>query len=48
MAQLLPLDQALKTCLVKDLEKDDLSIIVNHLSDSQYKQAAKVLLEQME
>lgn len=48
MAQLLPLDQALKTCLVKDLEKDDLSIIVNHLSDSPYKQAAKVLLEQME
>lgn len=48
MAQLLPLDQALKTCLVKDLEKDDLSCIVSGLSDSPFKDAAEELLDQME
>lgn len=39
MSQVLSLEEALKTCLVKDLEKDDLNVIRNELRDSQYKRA---------
>ena len=35
--QIMSLDEALKTGLVKDLEKDDLNIIINELSSSKYK-----------
>jgi hypothetical protein len=41
MVQLLDLTEALKTCLVKGLEKDDLNIICNELQDSKYKTALK-------
>lgn len=41
MMQLLDLTEALKTCLVKGLEKDDLNIICNELKDSKYKEALK-------
>ena len=47
MTQLLDLDEALKTCLIKDLEKDDLRIIYNNLSSSKYKDAVGNLLEAM-
>lgn len=39
MVKLLDLTEALKTCLVKGLEKDDLNIICNELSNSKYKEA---------
>ena len=35
--QIMSLDEALKTGLVKDLEKDDLNIIINELPGSKYK-----------
>lgn len=39
MVKLLELTEALSTCLVKGLEKDDLNIICNELPDSKYKEA---------
>ena len=48
MVQLLGLDEALKTCLIKDLEKDDLQIIYNNLEPSEYRTAIGSLLEQMD
>lgn len=39
MTQLLDLTEALKTCLVKGLERDDVNIICNELRDSKYKAA---------
>ena len=41
MVQLLDLTEALSTCLVKGLEKDDLNIICNELRDSKYKEALR-------
>ena len=41
MVKLLDLTEALKTCLVKGLEKDDLNIICNELQDSKYKTALR-------
>jgi len=41
MVNLLDLPEALSTCLVKGLEKDDLNIICNELQDSKYKRALK-------
>ena len=41
MVKLLDLTEALKTCLTKGLEKDDLNIICNELSDSKYKTALR-------
>lgn len=41
MIQLLDLTEALQTCLVKGLEKDDLNIICNELPDSKYKDALR-------
>lgn len=39
MVNIMSLDEALQTCLVKDLEKDDLNIITKELTDNQYKVA---------
>lgn len=44
MTQLLDLPEALSTCLVKGLEKDDINIICNGLSESKYKDALKTLI----
>lgn len=41
MVQLLDLTEALSTCLVKGLEKDDINVIVNELHDSKYREALK-------
>lgn len=38
---LLPLAEVLKTCLFKNLQKDDLTIIKNRLSEGKYKEAMK-------
>jgi hypothetical protein len=43
MTQLLDLTEALDTCLVKGLEKDDVNIICNELQDTKYKAALKKL-----
>lgn len=39
MLQILDKDEALETCLVKGMEKDDLNIIIANLQDSEYKTA---------
>ena len=44
MVQLLDIKEALMTCLVKDLEKDDLRMIVNELSDTKYRRALRTVL----
>lgn len=44
MTQLLELSEALDTCLVKGLEKDDINIICNELKDSKYKTALRSLI----
>lgn len=41
MVQLLDLTEALSTCLVKGLEKDDINIICNELKESKYKDALR-------
>lgn len=41
MVQLLSLEEALKTCLIKGLEKDDVNIICNELHESKYKEALR-------
>lgn len=41
MVQLLDLTEALSTCLVKGLERDDINVIVNGLHDSKYREALK-------
>lgn len=43
MTQLLDLEEALKTCLTKGLEKDDIKIICNDIEDSKYKTALRKL-----
>ena len=48
MLQILSVDEALETCLVKGTEKDDLMIIHNCiLKDSKYKRALKVIADRM-
>jgi len=44
MTQLLSLSEALSTCLVKGLEKDDINIICNELHDSKFKTALMELV----
>lgn len=41
MLQILSVDEALETCLVKGMEKDDLNIIINELGDSKYKRSLR-------
>ena len=41
MMQVLDLEEALETCLVKGLDKDDLNIIIEKLSEGKYKDALK-------
>ena len=43
MLNLLSLEEALSTCLVKGLEKDDLNIICNGLHESKYRKALRNL-----
>ena len=47
MIPIMSLDEALKTCLVKDLEKDDLNIITKELTGSPYKSALQNILSSM-
>lgn len=47
MTQLLPLESALRSGIVKGLEKDDLNIICNELHDSKYRTALKNLMATM-
>lgn len=44
---IMPMDKALKMCLVKDLEKDDLHNITNELRDTPYKQALNAIYSRM-
>ncbi len=44
MTQLLDLPEALSTCLLKGLGKDDINVICNELKDSKYKQAMRNLI----
>lgn len=41
MSKLMTLENALSTCLVKGLEKDDVNLICNELKDSKYKDALR-------
>lgn len=48
MIKIMDLEEALKTCLVKGTEKDDLNIIVNGISkESKYKDALKNVVNRM-
>ena len=47
MIHLMPLEDALQICLVKDLEKDDLNIINNELPNDQYKRAISAICNRM-
>ena len=48
MMQVLTVEEALETCLVKGLEKDDLNIIYNGIAlDSKYKRALKNIIGRM-
>lgn len=44
MVKLLDLKEALQTCLLKGLEKDDLNVICNELSSSKYKSAIREMV----
>ena len=41
------MEDLLKDCLIKDLEKDDLNMITNELPDSEYKKTLRHICEQM-
>lgn len=43
----LPMEDLLKDCLIKDLEKDDLNMITNELPDSDYKKVLRHICEVM-
>lgn len=43
----LPMEDLLKDCLIKDLEKDDLNMITNELPDSEYKKVLRHICEVM-
>ena len=48
MVKLLSIEEALETCLVKGLEKDDLNIICNGIVlDSKYKRALRAIVDRM-
>ena len=48
MLQILTIEEALETCLVKGLEKDDLNIIYNGIAlDSKYKRAIQNIIRRM-
>ena len=47
MVQVMSLDEALKTCLIKDLEKDDLNIITKELKSSEYKSSLQHIWSMM-
>lgn len=47
MKQVLGIEEALETCLVKGIEKDDLNIICNGLAESEYKTALLNILRRM-
>lgn len=47
MMQTLSIEEALETCLVKGMEKDDLNIIVKAISESKYKRALEVISNRM-
>ena len=43
MLPVLPMEKVLKSCLVKNLEKDDLNMIIRELPNSQYKTALETI-----
>lgn len=45
--KLLSLEEALESCLIKGMEKDDLGIIINELEDSKYRKALKEIARRM-
>ena len=45
--KVLPIEEAFRGCLVKDLERDDLNMITNELRDTEYKRVLRRLCEQM-
>ena len=47
MSQILPMDEALETCLVKGIEKDDLNIIINEMPQSERKNALQKIADRM-
>jgi hypothetical protein len=48
MMQVLTIEEALETCLVKGMEKDDLNIIYNGIAfDNKYKRALKNIIGRM-
>lgn len=47
MTKLISLEEALSTCLIKDLERDDVRMITNELSASEYKSALEKLQASM-
>lgn len=47
MVQLLTPEEALKTCLIKDLEKDDLNLIANELPASKFKDSVRKICAAM-
>lgn len=47
MSQILSIEEALETCLVRGIEKDDLNIIRNGISDGKYKDALGNILRRM-
>lgn len=48
MVQIMPIEEALETCLIKGTEKDDLNIIWNGIrKDSKYKDALKNIIDNM-
>lgn len=44
MLQILSVEEALETCLIKGIEKDDLNIIVSGIGDSKYREALKKIV----
>lgn len=47
MLQILSTEEALETCLVKGIEKDDLNIIICGIDDSKYREALKKIVSRM-
>lgn len=47
MLQILSIDEALETCLVKGMEKDDLNIIINELGDSKYRRSLRQIASRL-
>lgn len=47
LKKLMPIEEAIRYCLIKDLEKDDVNLINNELSSSEFKQAINCILAKM-